>query len=262
MFEVSGLTFHLYGLIIGLAVVMGLSVAEAYGRIYKVEAVVTKSAWIIIITGLIGARMWHVVTDWHLYQYQWSAALYVWQGGLSILGAVVGGAIGAALSSKYIKPTVPLLKLLDISVLGLPFAQALGRWGNYVNQELYGWPTNGWWGVYIDVDHRLSQLQNFERFQPLFLYESLALLIIGLGLQFLESCSRTDKKSRLQVGTGSLCALYVASYGWLRFGLEFLRPDKALLTPTLGVNQLVVLGIAVVSSGWLLKQRYVNQKLR
>jgi phosphatidylglycerol:prolipoprotein diacylglycerol transferase len=139
---------------------------------------------------------------------------------------------------------LPVMTILDLSVFGLPFAQAIGRWGNYFNQELYGWPTSLPWGLYIEPQFRLRGLESFSRFHPLFLYESIAMTVFGVWVWVI------DRRSRSQVwtiGSGFYFWLYLTYYAVLRFGLDFMRPDKAYsLGLDLGTNQLVLIVVMVI----------------
>ena len=197
-FSIFGLTFHLYGLIVGLSLLLGVTLAE---KILKRVGYTDSNFWqltmIALLGGLIGARAWHVMTDWQLYVNNWVASWYVWQGGLSILGAVVGGLIAVVIydhwqsrqlhkkaqtsrkNSSILKQNFPLLVFFDAAAIALPFAQALGRLANWVNQELFGPPTNLPWGILIQVEFRPIEYLSSTHFHPLFLYEMLLNLLIG-----------------------------------------------------------------------------------
>lgn len=239
----TNMTFHWYGFIVGLAVSIVLWGMEYLVRRSDHKAKISLSngqiiAVLIII--LIGARLWHVVTDWQLYgQLSWEI-FAVWQGGLSILGAILAGMLGI----WWLVPNKSQRQwLIDALVLWLPIGQAVGRCANWVNQELYGLPTTQPWGMYISSEHRLSGFEKFSFFHPLFLYEAIGLLVLAAILWYLHS------KKSWQLGEGKLGLLYVAGYSWLRFWLDFLRVDRSIEWQGLGINQwvLALLGLGLLS---------------
>src|SRR5918997_4992560 len=128
--------------------------------------------------GLVGGRLYHVLTDWQLYFGEGRnpvTALYVWRGGLGIWGAIALGAIGVMIGARL--RGIKLLPLLDAIAPGVLVAQALGRWGNWFNQELFGRPTDLPWALEIDPEHRPARYAAEETFHPTFLYESLWCLL-------------------------------------------------------------------------------------
>ncbi|MGH3730517.1 MAG: prolipoprotein diacylglyceryl transferase [Micromonosporaceae bacterium] len=190
--------------------------------------------------GIIGARLYHVITDAQLYFGPGRDpidALKVWNGGLGIPGALIAGAFGAWLACR--KRGIPLSMLADAVAPALPVAQAVGRLGNWFNQELYGRPTNLPWGLEIDAFHRRNldpAYQQFETFHPTFLYEALWNLG-GAGLIWW-----LDKRFRF--GRGRAFALYVIMYSVGRFWVESLRIDSAHEFGGLRLNMWVaVLGL-------------------
>lgn len=244
--------FHLYGLIVGIAMVIGLLLIEKKAKQYNLVHDIEKISLYTIICGIIGARLWHVVTDFHLYQNSLHEILFIWQGGLSILGGIVGG-IFALYGYAKVKQ-INLLLLLDICVFGVPFSQAIGRLGNYVNQELYGLPTNLAWKIFIDPKYRNNSYQEFSWYHPLFLYELILTAIFGLWVWLF------DKNQQNILGKGWYFHLYIFYYAVTRLLLEFLRIDKSLFLDSMfGVNQLLLLVVAVYSSRQLFK-RYEQTK--
>lgn len=254
---VFGLEFHAYGLIVGLALVVSWwLIARRLEQLgWSNTTQLDLAGFGIVLLGVVGARAWHVVTDWPLYQAQPLAALQIWQGGLSILGAVAGGMVGAWLVSRLWSTGPSWLTWLDAAAFGLPIGQAIGRWANFLNQELYGYPTALPWGVVIDSDHRLPQFVNLPvgtRFHPLFAYEMIATAPAGLGWWWLASAAGERWRPRWwRLGSGAWFAGYVWYYSVVRFCLDWARPDKALGWANLGLNQLILLGIVVVTTVWL-----------
>lgn len=235
-------TFHLYGLLIGLAIVLASFLIEHQSQRHHLNLNVLWSAsgW-VLIGGVVGARLYHVVTDFQLYQLDWWNVFKIWQGGLGVMGAVIGGVIGLILYFKISGQDYKTLPIwLDVSVFGLPFAQALGRLGNYFNQELYGLPTSLPWGIFIDTKFRSSNYIQFEKFHPLFAYEALLILLFGLIIWWI------DWKHKIKLGTGKLFLVYVSYYAVVRFWLEFLRIDRKMIWWILDINQLIVLFLLVI----------------
>ena len=212
-------TFHPYGFLIVLGIIAGLLVCyqEIKSRKLNPDIFFDLSFW-VLVGGVVGARIYHVIHAWTYYTQNPINFLKVWEGGLGIYGAIIGGALMAVLYSR-IKKINLFWSWLDIAALGLPLGQAIGRWGNFFNRELYGYPTDLPWGIYIDPAHRFAPFQNYSRFHPLFLYESLWSLIIFLILLYFS------RKRVRQLRQGDLFCLYLIFYSAGRFFIEFLKPD-------------------------------------
>jgi len=221
------MNFSIYGLIIGLAFLLGWWIWEKNLQAVGQRLTSTQLNWAMILAALgalAGGRLYHVITDWPLYQDNFLAATEVWQGGLGIYGALAGGLAGLAVWRKFQRPPRTWSQIVDASALALPFAQALGRWGNFVNQELFGPPTNLPWGILIEPLKRPAQFAEFDRFHPLFLYESLASLALG---GFLFYFFRRFNKI-WPLGSYFYTAMYLVTYASIRFSLEFFRISPAL----------------------------------
>lgn len=245
------LSFHVYGLIIGVAIVVASFLIAHTAKKYSVaDKTIEQLLWVGIIGGIIGSRLWHVLTDFHLYADDVLSILYIWQGGLSIVGAILGGLLGLWLFARMRKnKTDSLLTFLDLTIFGLPLAQAIGRLGNYFNQELYGLPASLPWKLYIAPEFRMAGFQNSEYFHPLFAYEAIALTGFGVAVWWL------DQKNMLDVGSGRLALFYLLYYSAVRFLLDFLRIDTAYkIGGILGINQLVL--IAVFCSALVLLKKH------
>jgi prolipoprotein diacylglyceryl transferase len=179
--------------------------------------------------GLVGGRLYHVITDWELYFGEGRnpvTALYVWRGGLGIWGAIALGALGVWLGAR--SRGIRLLPLLDALAPGVLVAQAVGRWGNWFNQELYGRPTDLPWGLEIDVAHRPSAYLDVTTFHPAFLYECLWNLAAFAVILW------ADRRFRL--GHGRVVALYVMLYTAGRGWIENLRIDDVQMDDVLGLR--------------------------
>jgi prolipoprotein diacylglyceryl transferase len=180
--------------------------------------------------GLVGGRLYHVATDYQLYfgeDRNPVNALYVWRGGLGVWGAIALGAVGVAIGARL--RGMRLLPVLDAVAPGVLVAQAIGRWGNWFNQELYGRPTDLPWGLEIDDAHRPSEYVGQDvLFHPTFLYECLwALLAFGVVIWL-------DR--RFTLGHGRVAALYVMAYTLGRGWIETLRIDDVQLDDVAGLR--------------------------
>lgn len=239
------MNFSAYGLIVGIAFVLAFSLSERILHIHRPEKRRLDSLLaIVFLCGLIGARLYHVVTDWHLYANNITEVFFIWRGGLGIFGAIAGGLLGLFIWRRTTASKWTLFELIDAAAISLPFAQAIGRWGNFLNQELYGLPTNLPWAITIDLQHRFPGYESVERYHPLFFYEFLSNLAIGLGLYFLWRMGRrTRQVGFLQLGSGIFAGLYSLWYGTIRFTLEFLRIETAAGLLGISIAQWVSLGL-------------------
>ena len=190
--------------------------------------------------GIVGGRIYHVATDWEKYfgsGQNWIDALKIWNGGLGIWGAILFGGVGAWIGCKYYKIYLP--PFADALAPGIIFAQAIGRLGNYFNQELFGRPTDLAWGLEITEKFRPQGFQSFATFHPTFLYEIIWNVFIGFGLIYLDR--------KYKIGYGRLFALYVSLYSLGRLFIENLRIDEARMI--LGFRFNVFTSLVVIVGG-------------
>jgi len=244
--ELGPLTLNAYGLMIALGVVAAVWL---FGRRLEQRHIGTRddanaiAVW-GVVAGVIGARAYHVLTDWERFEGNWGDVVKVWQGGLGIPGGMLAGIVVGVYAAH--KRGIPLGPGLNAVAPSLPLAQAIGRWGNWFNQELYGRPTDLPWALEIDADHLPAdgRYPPGTTFHPTCLYESL--WNVGLTLLILW----IDKKRR--VANGQLLAVYVLGYGTGRFWVEGLRIDPADELGGLRWNQWVALALFVGGAGYLL----------
>ena len=207
-----------YGLVLAAAII--LAYVFALHRRIKFNIATPQAEKIIfyaIIGGFIGARLYHVFSEPMYYVSNPLEILAVWHGGLGIYGAIVGGVVGSWLASRT---QLKLLKVLDWLVPSVLIGQMIGRLGNFFNYELFGYPTNFPWKMFVPEKFRSIEFTNSIFFHPLFLYESLASLgILGILLYF-------EPKFK---SSGSLFLWYVLLYNIVRFSLEFLRIDSEFI---------------------------------
>lgn len=253
VFRIGGFTLRLYSVMIMLGLIAGawLATREARrrgeGPGYVLDALI-----FCVPLALIGARLYHVVSSWDYYRVNPSEIPAIWHGGIGIYGAVVGSILGVYIFTLWRKQ--PLFKWLDIGAAGLLLGQAIGRWGNYLNQELYGPPTDAPWGIYIAPENRLDPgeypvVAGADHFHPLFFYEFIWNL---LGVAMLLYVAR---KFSAKLKLGDITLLYGIVYPLGRFMLETYRFDawKIAGFPT---AQWVSLA-AMVICGALLLRRHV-----
>ncbi|HUW15629.1 MAG TPA: prolipoprotein diacylglyceryl transferase [Actinomycetes bacterium] len=228
-------------IIVGIGLAIWIGERRWRGRGGTPGVVMDVAVWAVPF-GIVGGRIYHVITTPQPYFGSggdpW-AAFRIWEGGLGIWGAVALGGVGAWIGTRRLG--VPLPAFGDAVAPGIAVAQAVGRWGNWFNQELYGRPTDLPWALEIDVTHRPAGSLDVATYHPTFLYESIWLLLVAAALVVVDR--------RFRLGHGRVFALYVGLYSVGRFGVELLRIDPANeilgLRVNLWVAALVVVGAAV-----------------
>jgi phosphatidylglycerol---prolipoprotein diacylglyceryl transferase len=273
--QIGNVQIRYYGIIIVTAMLIATMVAARLAKRTgkDPEHVYGALTW-AIIPGIIFARLWFVLfppnaltagcgsaeidaicrnTEWFLNNFfdLQNGAIAIWSGGLSIFGALLGGLLGAYLYLRRNK--LPVGPWLDIAAVVLPLGQSLGRWANFVNQELYGTPTGvSWWGLNIPRESLPENYRAIEyygaKFHPLFLYESLWNFFAFLVLLFLYN------RNRSRFRAGDFFLIYVAQYAFVRFLLEFIRVEVTLVnigSSEVNMSQLVCIIAFIVSVGML-----------
>ena len=231
-----------------LCIIAGIVVAVWWGnRRYEErggqKGLITDIAIWAVPFGIVGGRLYHVITDHQLYfgpgGAGLGAALRIWDGGLGIWGAVTLGALGAWIGAR--RAGVLLPPVADAIAPGIALAQAIGRWGNYFNQELFGSPTTLPWGLEIDPAHRPAGYEQFATFHPTFLYESLWLIGVAVVVVWADR--------RFRMGHGRAFALYVLLYCTGRLWIEALRIDEAnhIMGLRLNIWTAVLVGIGALA---------------
>ncbi|HEY44121.1 MAG TPA: prolipoprotein diacylglyceryl transferase [Anaerolineae bacterium] len=244
--HIGFLYFRFYGMIIMFGAVVATLLAR---RLLSERGEDTDLVWDaliwLLIFGLIGARIYHIFTPSKFNTYTTMdylthplRILTTWEGGLGMPGAIAGGVVGLYLFAR--RRNLNLGFMLDIAAPGVALAQAIGRWGNFINQELYGPPTDLPWKIFIRPENRLAGYENYEYFHPLFLYESMwnlcnAILLLWLWRRYPQ-----------QLKEGDLFFVYLITYPLGRFLLEFMRLD---FVPMWGINfnQTFMLLVAIAS---------------
>jgi prolipoprotein diacylglyceryl transferase len=234
---------HMYGLMIAIGVLVAVKVAEVrwVKRGHPAKQLSDLVVW-IVIAGVIGARAYHVVTDYQLFEDDPLKAFQIRNGGLAIWGAVIGGAIAAMVLAR--KRHLDLGDLVDSIAPGLVFAQAIGRWGNWFNQELFGAPSTLPWALEISPAKRPTGYLQYATFQPTFLYESLYCAALGCALLWVDHRFRLKKFQ--------LFALYCMGYTAARFVFEEMRIDPAHTVGPLRINAWVCIVVFLGALAWFL----------
>ena len=262
-FQLGPVYIHFYGVIIMVGALAGawLAAYQVRRRGDDPELVWDGLFW-LVIGGIIGARLWHVFTPPPSMVAQGITTRYylthpldilaIWNGGLGIPGAVIGGLIALYLFCR--KRGLNFAVWVDMISPSLALGQAIGRWGNFVNQELYGRPTDLPWGIPIDPEHRLPGFEQDTHFHPTFLYESLwnfanMALLLWLGHRYSD-----------RLKEGDIFLVYLIVYPVGRFWLEFLRLDSAQVAG-LNANQTLMAVVALAAAGALVwRHRLEEQK--
>jgi phosphatidylglycerol:prolipoprotein diacylglycerol transferase len=249
----GGFGVRVYGVILAVSVCLAYFVARK-----RIIAAGYEGVWFerlffyVVIFGFIGARFYHVISDFELYRENILSGLYVWRGGLGIYGALIGGVIGLVLFLIRNREFTwdKFLKLLDLLFPALLVGQIVGRFGNLFNYELYGYPVGSNFGLFVPEEFRAPKYFMFERFHSLFLYEGVFNLVLLVLLLLLE------KKRKMVYG--NLFFLSVLGYNSGRFFLEFLRIDSVFIG-VLRLNALVSLITVLVLAVVIWRRNYVNE---
>lgn len=237
-----------------LFIVIGIFVAIRWGQHSWVarggdaEDIINVAMY-AVPSGIIGGRLYHVISDWQIYFGDNGrgalAALRIWDGGLGIWGAIALGFLGSWYAAKKYELSIRLLA--DSLAPGIAVAQAIGRFGNYFNQELFGAPTTVPWALEIDPQFRPDGYEMFQTFHPTFLYESLWCLALAFALVQLEK--------RVGLKNGQVFALYVAFYTLGRVWIEMLRIDTANTILGIRLNVFTALVVGLLAISWFIRSR-------
>ena len=257
--SIGPLCIRFYGILIMLGAVAAAFLAQYEARRRKLNSELVWDALIwVLIGGIIGARLWHVFTPppsmlvldavsnklvnpYFVHNASiiknLTDIISIWRGGLGIPGAIIGGGLALYVFCRQKKMSFPLWA--DIAAPGLALAQAIGRWGNYFNQELYGKPSNLPWA--IKIDHPVAGFTQYSTFHPIFLYESIwNLMNMGFLLWF-------ERRFANKLKDGDIFLTYLVGYSIGRFFLEFLRLDAPQIG-TINFNQAFMLVVGLVSA--------------
>ena len=251
--HIGPLRLNAYGLMIALGIIVAVRIAgrraERIGQ-GTTEDISAIAMW-AVPAGVLGGRLYHVLTDYEKFQGRWFDAIKIWQGGLGIWGGVTAGvAVGWWCARRR---GLDAWWIISCAAPAIAIAQAIGRWGNWFNQELFGRPTTLPWA--LKVSSSVAEKAGYAAsttFHPTFLYESVGCVVLAWLLIRIER--------RLSPARGRLFAWYVVGYTVLRFGVEGLRIDTAHHVGGLRLNQWVAVGVCAVAVLFLVNDRLRSRK--
>lgn len=234
-------------IIVGIVIAVALTSRRWAAVGNRADDVADVAMW-AVPAGIIGGRIYHVLTDWQTYFGDggrgFLAALRIWDGGLGIWGAIALGYVGALYGCRRLGIDFP--SFADAAAPGIVLAQATGRLGNWFNQELFGRPFSGPWALEIDGAHRPAGYSMYPTYHPTFLYELLACVGIAFGIMWAQR--------RFALRNGQVFALYVGLYCLARFGIESVRIDQAHTFLGLRLNEYTAMVIGL-GAFWVFRRR-------
>ena len=251
---IFGIIIYFYGVILAFAIIAGTFIADYIGTKFfglKKETIIDLSPYLVVF-GIIGARLYYCILNYDFYLRFPTEILAIRHGGISIHGAILGGLIGLIIFAK--RHNYSILKLADITSIGLVLAQAIGRWGNFFNSEAFGSPTNLPWKLYIAPQYRPIPYTSFEYFHPTFLYESILNLIIFFILYKIA-------KNKVFKKDGNIALCYLILYSIIRICVEHFRVDSVCYILGLPVATIVSIGIIVLSIMLLIWNNKVREEI-
>jgi phosphatidylglycerol---prolipoprotein diacylglyceryl transferase len=249
LWRIGPITIRWYGLLIASAVLIGVSLSQYLAKRRNVNPDLLSDLSIWLVIGAIpAARLYYVFFQWPEYAQHPERIIAIWQGGIAIHGAILGGLVASLIFAKL--KQVSFWQLADLVAPSLILGQAIGRWGNFFNSEAFGRPTNLPWKLYIPEGNRPPALINFEYFHPTFLYESLWNLIV---FTLLMTLFLRGLKGKPPLKIGTLFLTYLATYSLGRLWIEGFRTDSLMLGPLRIAQVVSLIGILLGLAGlaWL-----------
>ena len=243
-------SIHLYGLIVSAAIFFAYLLVIFRAKIYQVSRNTIDTLFLLILPfGIIGARLYHVLDYFDYYRQNPLEILYIWQGGLGIFGALIFGLLTVYFYAKF--KNISVLTLLDLASPAVSLGQSIGRWGNYINIEAFGPPTNLAWGISVPENLRPLEYASYSKFHPAFLYESVATLLIFI---FLIIISKSVIKK-----PGAVFALYLILYSISRLIIESFRIDTWEI---LNIKVAQIISLSLFFAGSFLFLTIIKSKLK
>jgi phosphatidylglycerol---prolipoprotein diacylglyceryl transferase len=237
-----------YGLILAASILIGYIVARRFSWRFGIARIeIDNFAFWLTVVSFVGARLYFVVFAYEYFLRNPNEIYRIWNGGLSIYGALIAGIIFTFIWTQ--KKAYSAKQLLDLLALSLPLAQAFGRLGNFVNQEAFGRPTDVPWKMYVSPEYRPQAFAELEFYHPAFLYESLLMVAVFFILRKLLG--------RLEPGVLAFC--YLGFYSLIRFFIEPIRLDSVWLG-TLRADQVVALIMVMVAGLFILRWQFAKRK--
>ena len=230
LFQHGPFALRWYGLLIAIAVLIGLNLSSQLARQRSLEqGLISDLLPILILAALIGARIYYVAFEWRIYSNDWWGILAIWNGGIAIHGALIAGTIAVVLFCRWRYQS--FWDVLDVLVPSVALGQAIGRWGNFFNSEAFGVPTDLPWKLFIPYEvngvlRRPEGFMNEQYFHPTFLYESLWNVVV---FSLLIVLFYRGSKGLMKLPSGALSCIYLIAYSFGRFWIEGLRTDPLCL---------------------------------
>ncbi len=251
--NIGPLVIYWYGVLIVAGIITGLVVALRLGKTYfiKEKDMIDLAFW-LVLAGVAGARIYHVMIEFEYYFYRPMEIFKLWQGGLAIHGALITDIIILLIFCRTRR--VGFWVMASILAPAVAIGQAVGRWGNYFNQELYGKPTSLPWGIPISTDMRLPGYESSSYFHPTFIYESVGSILIFFGLLLLHKHMIKHGKNMY----AEIVLAYTGAYSLLRLITESLRVDETANIINMRLPQFIsLLGvlISVVGIMYIIAQK-------
>jgi len=249
--HLGSFAIHWYGLFLAVGALAGYLVFIRLGRRYGIKVADLENLFFFtLIAGLVGARIYHVLNEWSYYAAHPGEILSIWNGGLAIHGALIAGLVVFLLFAR--KKKLSFWLLADIAAPALALGQAIGRWGNYFNQELYGGPTSLPWGIPIEPLNRPLQFLDDKFFHPAFLYESLGsfavfVLMVYLHRRFLAGTKNGSDNRSVVRGAGFIALTYLITESLVRAGTELIRIDRVPTIADVRLPLLISIAIALAA---------------
>ncbi len=243
LFNWGFITIYWYGLFIVLGIISALFLTLFLADYFRInKEIIWDLSFYLVLFGITGARVYEIFLEFPYYFAHPNQIIKIWEGGLAIHGAIIAGFITLFIFVKKYK--LNFWSLVAIFTPGLALGQAIGRYGNWFNQELFGLPTNLPWGIPIALQNRPIEFINQQFFQPTFLYESLGSLLIALFLFILlwKQKNNLAKKVAMRVS-----AYYLALYAILRFSLELIKVDVTPIIFNLRLPQLTSIIFLIIA---------------
>jgi phosphatidylglycerol:prolipoprotein diacylglycerol transferase len=238
-FELGPITIRWYGLLIASAIILGTVLAQSLAKKRNVDPELVGDLSIWLVVGAIPcARFYYVLFEWPRFQAQpWYKIFAIWEGGIAIHGAIIGGAIAATIFCK--RHQISTWLMADIVMPAVILGQAIGRWGNFFNSEAFGAPTDLPWKLFIPINRRPSEFINESYFHPTFLYESL--WNVGVFAILIFAFLRFPK-----LRTGTITMFYAIVYSLGRFWIEGLRMDSLMVG---GLRTAQIISLSAIAAG-------------
>lgn len=225
IFQLGPFALRWYGLLIALSVLIGLNLSNFLANKRNLKpGLINDLLPVLILTSVIGARIYYVAFEWREYKYNLFESIAIWKGGIAIHGALIAGTIAVIIFCRW--RNQPFWDVLDVLVPSLALGQSIGRWGNFFNNEAFGIPTELPWKLSIPFAYRPEEFANSHYFHPTFLYESICNFAIFLLLITLFT---QERKGLLKLPSGALSCIYLMTYSFGRFWIEGLRTDPLCL---------------------------------